>query len=74
MKANNKLIAEFIGFELDTTNGHDKSIVDRFNIVAKQYGEELILEHILVNWVDDADLLDITETLENRLLENDIKF
>ena len=57
-------------YKLDTTNGHDKAIVDRFNIVAKQYTECLILEHILVNWVDDSDLLDITETLENRLEES----
>ena len=63
-----------MGYKLDTTNGHDKAIVDRFNIVSKQYTEGLILEHILINWVDDSDLLDITETLENRLLENDIKF
>jgi len=59
---------------LDTTNGHDKAIVDRFNIVAKQYSEGLILEHILVNWVDDDDLADITQTLEDRLFENNILF
>ena len=58
--------------KLDTTNGHDKAIVDRFNRVSKHYTDCLILEHILVNWVDDADLLDITETLENRLIENNI--
>jgi hypothetical protein len=63
-----------MNIRLDTTNGHDKAIVERFNRVARQYTEGSTLEHILVNWVDDADLLDITETLENRLLENGIKF
>tara|TARA_R110000850_G_C9781756_1_gene448430 strand:+ start:355 stop:726 length:372 start_codon:yes stop_codon:yes gene_type:complete len=57
-------------YKLDTTSAHDKDIVDRFNKIAKRYTDDSILEHILVNWVDDSDLLDIAETLENRFIEN----
>ena len=53
--------------KLDTTNGHNKAIVDRFNAVAEQYSDYSVLEHILVKWADDSDLLDITQTLEDRL-------
>tara|TARA_R100000479_G_C6233774_1_gene146168 strand:+ start:270 stop:506 length:237 start_codon:yes stop_codon:yes gene_type:complete len=53
--------------KLDTTNGHNKAIVDRFNAVAEQYSDYSMLEHILVKWADDSDLLDITQTLEDRL-------
>ena len=59
-----------MAYKLDTTNGHDKDIVARFNKIANKYSDDLILEHILVNWVDDSDLLDIAETLENRFIEN----
>ena len=53
--------------KLDTTNGHNEAIVDRFNAVAEQYSDYSMLEHILVKWADDSDLLDITQTLEDRL-------
>ena len=61
------LIEKALPVTLDTTNGHDKSIVSRFNEVAEQYENGALLHHILVYWADDDDLLDITRTLEDNL-------
>ena len=56
-----------MSIELDTRNGHDKTIVDRFNAISQKYGDDHILHHILCCWVDDSELLDITISLEEAL-------
>jgi len=57
---------------LDTTNGHNKEVVDNFNKVAKSFDEAGLLSIILVNWCDDRDLADITTHLNNLIVENNL--
>jgi hypothetical protein len=57
---------------LDTTNGHNKEVVDNFNKVAKSFDESGLLSIILVNWCDDRDLTDITTHLNNLIVENNL--
>ena len=52
---------------LDTTNGHDKAIVEKFNKLAEKFDHYGLLEIILINYCDDQDLVGITELLEERL-------
>ena len=52
---------------LDTTNGHDKAIVEKFNKLAEKFDHYDLLEIILINYCDDQDLVGITELLEERL-------
>ena len=58
---------ESMSIQLDTRNGHDKEIVDRFNAISQKYGDDALLDHILCRWADDSDLLDITISLEDAL-------
>jgi hypothetical protein len=55
---------------LDTTNGHDQHIVNRFNNVSLHFDHFALLEIILNNFCDDQDLKEITEILEDRLDNN----
>jgi hypothetical protein len=52
---------------LDTTNGHDPAIVDKFNKLAKKFDSYGLLEIILNNFCDDQDLQEITNLLEERM-------
>ena len=52
---------------LDTTNGHDSAIVDKFNKLAKKFDSYGLLEIILNNFCDDQDLQEITNLLEERM-------
>ena len=62
-----KLNGSLMPIALDTTNGHDESVISKFNEVAKKYENYTLLHHILHYWADDDDLLDITRTLEDNL-------
>ena len=62
-----------MSIKLDTRNGHDKAIVDRFNAISQKYGDDGLLDHILCCWVDDSQLLDITITLEDRHWANEVE-
>jgi hypothetical protein len=53
---------------LETTNGHDKKVIEDFNKVAKNFDDYGLLEIILTNWVCDEDIKDITNLLKERLL------
>lgn len=57
---------------LDTTNGHDKEVVDNFNKVARNFDESGLLIIILSQWCDDGDLADITTHLNNLIEENNL--
>ena len=60
-----------MSIELDTRNGHDKAIVDRFNAISQKYGDDALLDHILCCWADDLDLENITISLEDRHWANE---
>ena len=57
---------------LDTTNGHNKEVVDNFNKIAKNFDAVGLLSIILINWCDDSDLADITTHLNNLIEENNL--
>jgi len=52
---------------LETTNGHDPAIVDKFNKVAEKFDNYGLLEIILKNFCDDQDLEEIKNLLEERI-------
>jgi hypothetical protein len=58
--------------KLDTTNGHNSTIVENFNKVAKYFDDSGLLIEILSRWADDKDIQSITEHLTDRLEENNI--
>mgnify|MGYP003635897609 FL=1 len=55
-----------MSIKLDTSNGHNKAIVDKFNAIARRYDEWSLLDHILVAWADDQDLENIADSLVAR--------
>jgi len=55
---------------LDTTNGHDRAIVDKFNKLAENFDSYGLLEIILKNFCDDQDLEEITNLLEERMKQH----
>jgi len=58
---------------LDTTNGHDRAIVDKFNKLAEKFDHYGLLELILKNFCDDQDLEEITNLLEERIEQNEVE-
>jgi hypothetical protein len=52
---------------LDTTNGHNSAIVDKFNKLAEKFDSYGLLEIILKDFCDDGDLQDIINILEERM-------
>jgi hypothetical protein len=52
---------------LDTTNGHNSAIVDKFNKLAEKFDSYGLLEIILNNFCDDGDLQEIINILEERM-------
>ena len=52
---------------LDTTNGHNPAIVDKFNKLAEKFDSYGLLEIILKDFCDDRDLQEIINILEERI-------
>jgi|688.fasta_scaffold102469_1 hypothetical protein len=52
---------------LDTTNGHNSAIVDKFNKLAEKFDSYGLLEIILKDFCDDQDLQEIINILEERM-------
>ena len=52
---------------LDTTNGHNSAIVDKFNKLAEKFDSYGLLEIILKDFCDDGDLQEIINILEERM-------
>lgn len=52
---------------LDTTNGHNLAIVEKFNKLAENFDSYGLLEIILNNFCDDGDLQEIINILEERM-------
>jgi len=50
---------------LDTTNGHDKIVIEKFNEISKHFTDVDLAYHILTHWADDGDIESITEFLDN---------
>lgn len=51
---------------LDTTNGHNPAIVEKFNKIAEKFDHYGLLEIILKDFCDDQDIEEITGLLEER--------
>jgi hypothetical protein len=52
---------------LNTTNGHNQAIIDKFNKIAEKFDDSGLLEIILTDFCDDENIQDITEILEERI-------
>jgi len=52
---------------LDTTNGHDPAIVDKFNKLAEKFDHYGLLELILKDFCNDEEIKDITDLMEERI-------
>jgi hypothetical protein len=51
--------------KLDTTNGHNEIVIDKFNDISKHFTDVDLAYHILTHWADDEDIESITEFLNN---------
>ena len=58
--------------KLDTTNGHNKKVIDDFNEVSSKIADSELLYLILTYWADDQDLKGMTELLKDRTENNKI--
>ena len=59
-----------MSIKLDTTNGHNKNVIDNFNEISNHFTDVDLAYHILTHWADDQDIESITEFLNNLIKEN----
>lgn len=50
---------------LDTTNGHNEIVINKFNEVSKKIEDIDLLYQILTRWADNQDIESITEFLND---------
>ena len=65
-----KLKISKMTIQLDTTNGHNEKVINKFNKVAQNFSDDDLLSIILTQWCDDGDLESITDTLKDLLILN----
>jgi len=56
--------------QLDTTNGHNQVVIDKFNAISKRFSDDLLLQIILVYFCDDEEINGIADELEELIYEN----
>ncbi len=56
--------------QLDTKNGHNQVIIDRFNEMSKRFSDDSLLQIILVYFCNDEEIDGIADTLEELINEN----
>jgi len=59
--------------KLNTIGGYNKDVVKNFNETTKHFDDYELLRLIIESYCDDEDLIEITEHLKDRLIENGIE-